>query len=282
MTVDVPSPRPRAPGPLSGRRVLVTRPADQASDLRAALEGFGAEVVHAPAIRIAPAADLQPLDAACHDLTRFHWIVVTSANGAAILIDRVQAAGTTLASAPGQTAAPPRLCAVGPATAALLSRAGVPAALLPREHHAEGLVDALRREGVGPGTRVLVVQGDQARDVVSEGLRRQGVEVTAVVAYRTIEAPLDQPGGPPVSRMLREGALDAVVFTSGSTVRAVLAAAAAADLTEALSTVTVACIGPVTADVARAAGLSVDVVAPEATSVALASALAAHFSGDGS
>jgi uroporphyrinogen III methyltransferase/synthase len=268
--------------PLAGRRVLITRAANQGDDLRRRLEALGAEVLHAPLIRIAPPADARPLERACLEITTFDWMVVTSANGAAALATQLARhtaeAGADAAGAGGRF---PRVCAVGPATADCLRAHGQHVDLIPEAHRAEGVVGALTKSGVSRGSRVLFVRGEQARDVVGAGLRQLGAEVVEVAAYRTVLEPLDGPGRPPVTSLLRSGGIDAIVFTSGSTVRSFAAAAGAANLRDALESVVVACIGPVTADAVRDAGFAVAVVASSATSSALASALAHHFETEG-
>src|SRR5205823_10502777 len=66
--------------PLFGKRVLVTRPRDQAGELVERLESMGAEAIEAPMIRIVPPEDYAALDDACARAGTFDWIVVSSAN----------------------------------------------------------------------------------------------------------------------------------------------------------------------------------------------------------
>ena len=66
--------------PLFGKRVLVTRPRDQAAELVDRLTALGAEAIEAPMIRIAPPEDPDPLLRAAASVDTFDWIVFTSAN----------------------------------------------------------------------------------------------------------------------------------------------------------------------------------------------------------
>ncbi|MGH7547693.1 MAG: uroporphyrinogen-III synthase, partial [Gemmatimonadales bacterium] len=102
--------------PLRGRRIVVTRARDQAADLVQALADLGAEVVAAPAIRVAPLADLEPLRAALADLSRYQWIVFTSQNTVQVVCDRLPDWGL----APRDLARA-AVAAIGPATADALA-----------------------------------------------------------------------------------------------------------------------------------------------------------------
>ena len=68
-----------------------------------------------------------------------------------------------------------------------------------------------------------------------------------------------------------------MTFTSGSTVKSFVSLLDPAQIEGIAGRVVVACIGPVTADAARAAGLPVDALAKEATIPGLADALEEYF-----
>jgi uroporphyrinogen-III synthase len=236
--------------PLAGRSVVVTRAAEQASGLVAALHAAGATVIEVPVIAIvAPADGGAAVARAVRDAASYDWLVVTSPNGARRLLEAFA----------GHAVETP-VAVIGPGTADALRAGGVEPALVPGRAIAEGLLAAFPR---GPG-RVLVAQAEQARPVLVAGLRAAGWTVDAVVAYRTVPAP-------PSPELLDSArAADAITFTSASTVRNYLAAAGTAAVPPR-----VVCIGPETAGAARRAGLPVTAVADPHTLAGLVDAVKA-------
>jgi uroporphyrinogen-III synthase len=226
-------------GRLGGRRIVTTRAPEQAGRLRGLLQAEGATVIEIPTIAFAEPADGgAALRAALDEV--WDWVVVTSANGAT----RVAAAARSSAAASSQWAV------VGPGTADALRESGVEPALVPGRFVAEGLLEAFPPPPLDRRGRVLVAQAERARPVLSTGLRKRGWEVATVTAYRTVAA------DPAPAALAQLSGADAVAFTSGSTVDALVAAARGAPLPPV-----VVCIGPVTAAAAEAHGLSVAAVA---------------------
>ena len=188
--------------------VVVARAAEQAGGLVERLQALGADVVEVPVIAIVDPADGgAALVSAAARLVATDWVVVTSPNGARRLA-RALPAGRW--PRPG-----PKLAVVGPGTAEACTELGLTVDLLPRRFVAEGLLDELPP---GPG-QVLVAQAEAARPVLVDGLRAKGWNVEAVVAYRTVPAAVEP------ALVGRAAQADAIVFTSGSTVRGYVAAA---------------------------------------------------------
>jgi uroporphyrinogen III methyltransferase / synthase len=246
--------------PLSGRRIVVTRARAQASEFAAALEALGAEVVQFPVIRIAPAADPEPLRRAAAQAGSFDWIVFTSANG----VERFWYA-LSEQKCDARTLGGVRVCAIGPATAAELERRGVVPDLVPDEFVAESAVRALLAAAPVHGARILLPRAEVARSVLPDSLRSAGAEVVEVVAYTTEQ---DGSGAERVRAMLDRGEIDAVTFTASSTVRNFVELVGAE-----IGRAKVASIGPVTSATARELGLPVDVEAAEFTTPGLVQAL---------
>jgi uroporphyrinogen III methyltransferase/synthase len=247
--------------PLFGARVLVTRTREQASGLVARLRGLGAAPLEFPAIACLPLDNTDELDAVLAGLQRHNWVVFTSQNGVTATFERLVALAIDARAFAGV-----RICAIGPATARALAEHGLRADLVPEAFTTTGVLAALTAAGVR-GQRVLLLRADIAPPPLVEGLRAAGAEVSSVAAYRTIDgsgrrAELD--------RLLADG-LDAVTFTSSSTVTHLLAAldGNTAPLADAL----IASIGPVTSATARAAGLRVDAEANPHTIDVLVAAL---------
>ena len=195
----------------------------------------------------------------------YAWVVFTSANGVRFFHDRLVALGESSEWMRGS-----RVAAIGPETARALAAIGITADLVPDEYVAEALVACLADAAPLQGQRVLLPRADIARDALSSGLLREGAVVDSVVAYRTVPAP----SSPEIEAQLRAGAIDAVTFTSSSTVRAFLATLSSS---EALSGVALVCIGPITAETLRTAGLEPSVVAQTYTISGLVEALSNYY-----
>jgi uroporphyrinogen III methyltransferase/synthase len=256
--------------PLSGRRVLVTRSREQAGELVDLLEEYGANPILAPTVRV-EAGDSAALDRACREVGSFDWIVFTSANGVDHFLARLLAGQGDVRDLRGV-----RLCTIGPGTSAPLQRLGIKVDLQPSEPRAEALVEALGG-GDLTGRRVLLPRADQARDVLPDLLRQAGAQVVEVAAYRTVLETIEPGREPDIYKMLLERQIDAVTFTSASSVRnfvTIVGADAAPDL---LRTTAVACIGPVTAEAAQQLGIETTVMPPAHAIPALVGALAEHF-----
>ncbi|HEX6362278.1 MAG TPA: uroporphyrinogen-III synthase [Albitalea sp.] len=264
------APVPTREHPLAGRRIVLTRPADQAGDFEERVRALGGEPDVEPAIAIRPPDDTSELDAALARLDDFDWIVFTSANAVHALGDRACALGigtdhfTTV-----------RLAAVGPLTAAALAAMiRVPDAIA-RSANAKSLGEEVP---VLPGARVLMPRGDLADEALPAALRARGAEPHEVIAYRTVPGE----GIPRIIVGLRDGTIDALLFASGSAVRFVAdawrAARAPADPGGHRALPAVFCIGPSTARAASDAGFPPDGVAPVATQPAMVDAMARWYS----
>jgi uroporphyrinogen III methyltransferase/synthase len=230
--------------PLFGRTVVVTRAREQASGLRATLETLGAAVAELPAIVVEPLAVTLP------DLSRFAWLVLTSANGVEALFAALRAAGRDARALAGV-----RVAVIGPGTAAALDAHGVHADLLPERFVAEALLEAFPAPS-RPGEAVLVARAAQARDVLPDGLGARGYTVEVLPLYATRPAPPDDE----VVAALHAGRVDAVTFTSSSTVTNFCDAVGPLEHPPL-----VVSIGPVTSATARERGLPVDAEASEHT-----------------
>ena len=258
--------------PLFGRRVLVTRPREQAADLVDRLTALGADAVEAPMIRIAPPEDDQPLRAAAAGAAAFDWIVFTSVNAVEAFMTALLDGDRDIRALTG-----PRLCTVGPGTAERLAQHGIKVDVLPAEFRAEAVVAAIAERGPLDGARVLLPRADIGRDVIADQLRAAGAVVTDVVAYRTLLDDTLRDDDPDVYGLLLEGSLDVVTFTSASAVRSFAKLYGAEQAADLLKNAVVAVIGPVTAEAARRLGIPVTIQAESYTIASLVDAIAAHY-----
>ena len=261
-----------AAGPLAGKRVLITRTRRQASTLAELLLAEGAYPVLLPAIELERRADE---DAFARPLARlraggYAWTVFTSANAVDTTLELLAGLGADARAFAGT-----RICAIGPGTAQALRSRGLIADLIPEEAIGESVVGALAEANGGSalaGDTVLLPRAEGGREVLPDGLRAAGAVVDEVRLY--VAAP---PAEPPAEALalVRAGEIDAVTFTSSSTVRN-LAMVLGGDF-DALRGALVACIGPSTAATASELGLTPDVVADEHAVPGLVDALRAGF-----
>lgn len=239
--------------PLSGRTVLVTRPAERSQRLVRLLDECGARAIVAPTISITPVRSAA-LTAALDNLARgrFAWIVLTSPATVSMLCDRLQDPSLVRA----------RAAAIGDGTAEAFRRwAGRDPDLQPGTFTTRGLARSFPK---GEGS-VLCARADIAPDGLELALEHKGWSPTRVDAYRT-RFPASLPRE--ARTALRDGDVDAVTFTSASTVRGFVQASPVVR-----GNPKVVCIGPVTSKEARSHGLRVHAVANPHTSDGVVSAL---------
>jgi uroporphyrinogen III methyltransferase / synthase len=257
--------------PLFGKRILVTRASQQAAGTAALLRDYGAEPLVVPTIAIGPPNDTAPLAHALSELRSgaYAWVVFTSANG-------VERTWQALVGSGGDARAfgAARLAAIGPATARALERCGLRADVVAKEFRGEGLADEMLRALAGGATsaRVLLARAAKARDVLPEALRRAGCVVQVVAAYETHPPPRETVAA--LVGELEAGRVDAVTFTSSSTVDNLCDVLGGERAPRLLARPRIASIGPVTTETARARGLRVDVTATTFTVPGLVRALA--------
>ncbi len=253
--LDEPGLRAFEARPLLGRRILVTRTRDQASELRRLLEALGADVLEAPTIQIVP-RDV-PLDPAWFDCD---WLMLTSANAVDWLAGRVSDA---------RSLAGPRIAVVGQATAdALAQRLHVRADFVPEQSNGEALARQLIDAFPMRGSRCTLIRGGLAGPQLPDMLRDAGAVVTEHTVYDTRRAAALPEA---VCDALHRHAIDWITFTSSSTATNLVALLG--DDRHLLEHVKTASIGPITSEAMRRLGLPVTVEAPVATVAALTEAM---------
>ena len=258
--------------PLAGMNVLVTRPEGAADVLISRLQSQGAEVLHFPAIRTIPPPSYAALDAALDQLHTYDWLVFTSANGIRFMVERL----ATRHVDPYEELRTCKIAVIGAGTERELACYRVSPALVPPEAIAESLRDALLQRGVGAGTRVLLPQPVEGRDVVAVGLRAVGATVDIAPAYQTVA---NTEGSAAVRRWLDGPGAKAAVVASPSTVRGLLASLDG-DIAS-LARMPLVCIGPVTAAAVTELGLAPALVAADHTNDGLIAALIVYVNAKG-
>ncbi len=257
--------------PLFGRSVLVTRTRQQASALSRGLDELGAEVYEAPTIQVVPPRDWSEVDRQVKAIGGYDWLILTSANGAGALADRLEALGLDARHLSGV-----KVASVGQATTdELARRLSIRPDFVPRRTMGEALADELIAEQDVRGRKVLLLRADIARPALPKRLTEAGAEVTELTAYQTriADGLADE-----VVTALREGRIDWVTFTSSSTADNFVKLLG--DERTLLDRVQTASIGPVTSQTLRELGLEVTLEASPSSVQGLIDALA-HHSGIG-
>ncbi|NHN30116.1 uroporphyrinogen-III C-methyltransferase [Paenibacillus agricola] len=248
--------------PLFGKRILVTRARSQASDLVYTIEDLGGEAVEFPVIRIqAPTGTdaLQELGNALARLGDFDWVIFTSVNGVEHFFEQIRERRIDI-----RVLHKARIAAVGPKTSEALLRRGLQVESLPSKFQGDELLASIA-ENMLPGQHVLLPTADIAKAYIPAKLKELGLQVTEVDVYETV---LETNGGAEVIEMLKQKIIQIITFTSSSTVNNLFLAfkeLGVDDPLELMKGCQIACIGPVTAQTAVEAGLTVDYLAEEAT-----------------
>jgi uroporphyrinogen III methyltransferase/synthase len=248
--------------PLSGVKVLVTRPLLEAQILSNQLRALGAAAIELPTIEIVPPESYDRMDRAIRSLGNYDWVIFTSVHGVGYFIDRMSAL-----SVPIETLKKVHVAAIGTVTASALEQKGKTADYVPSEYLSELIVPGL---GDLRGKRVLLPRAGIASKRLPTLLRERGAIVDEVIAYRTV-IPRDLTPQR-LKSVLSEG-VDFVTFTSPSTIRSLATVVGDHELQRSLRGVKIACIGPVTADAVTELGLRAEVVAESYTIGALVEAI---------
>ncbi len=246
--------------PLRDRRVLVTRPGEQAVELRNLLTALGAEVLEQPGITVADPPDWSPVDAALSRIESYDWLVFSSGNGVRRLLDRLGACGGSV----GQLAHL-KFAAIGPSTAAEMLRFGLKAEIVPAEYRAEALAAALAPHATGK--RFLLARANRGRPVLPDELSAAGGIVEQIVVYATYDV---ETADPIVAAALAARTIDWVTVTSSAIARAIVGL-----FGESLHRTRLASISPVTSQTLRELGHPPVVEAREYTMAGLVDAMAA-------
>jgi uroporphyrinogen III methyltransferase/synthase len=255
--------------PLLGKRIVVTRAREQASDLVRRLADLGAECLEYPTIKVVPAADAAPLDNAINRLSTYDWIVFTSVNGVAFFFARLFETDRDVRALNHlQTAA------IGPVTSQRLRQFGLKSDIIPENYRAEAVVEAFRKEDL-KGRKVLLPRAAEARSVLPVELRKMGAQVDEVTAYLTEKV---AGNADLLIDRLTDKRIDLITFTSSSTVKNFKALLPPDSFKDLLEGVTIASIGPITTETATDLGFEVHITALTYTIPGLCDAILKYYS----
>lgn len=179
------------------KRVLVTRSAEDAPSLIAALEALG---LHAPHLPLTQTVLLKESTARLRRALVTAEVVLLTSKTAAEAVARVW-------REPVRT---PRFAVVGPATAKRAADLGLPVDVVPSTATGRDLVEAL---GTLRDVRLLYPRAEVVTSATTEALHRAGADLTEIIAYRNAE-PTDVSGA-----LTAVGQVDLVTLFSGSAAR---------------------------------------------------------------
>ncbi len=257
--------------PLFGKRMVITRTREQASELVARLAENGADCLEYPTLHMEPVEDYTILDQALQEIGSYQWLLFTSLNAITWFFKHLWEKGMDARNLNG-----PKIAVVGRATADKLLTYGLKADLIPEHFTGEGLAEALIETGI-QGGKILIPRAVKAREILPEMLKQAEASVTVAPVYENV---------PPQGRKdelrerLENGTIDLVTFTSSSTVDNFLTmvdAASEEELHRLMDPVTIAVIGPITADTVQKHGLKVDIQPEQYTITDMVNAIVAYY-----
>ncbi len=256
---------------LFGKRIVVTRTREQASELVAQLNENGASCLEYSTIHIEGVEDYQILDNSLNNITTYDWILFTSLNAVTYFFKRLFDLGLDSRNLGG-----PKIGVVGKTTAEELLKYGLKADLIPKEFTGEGLAQSLLEQDI-KDCKILLPRATKAREILPDTLNKNGAEVTIAPVYQNL---------PPKGRkhelrdQLENGEIDLLTFTSSSTVTNFLSmvdAQSQQELHQLLNKVAIAAIGPVTAKTVIESGLQVDIQPERYTIVDMVASIVSYY-----
>jgi uroporphyrinogen III methyltransferase / synthase len=243
--------------PLFGKRVIVTRAREQASQLVSLLVDSGANVLQFPTIEVVPPQSFESLDKVVSG--NYDLLVFSSTNGVRSYFERLYEAGRDARSLGAA-----RIAAVGDTTAAELRSRGVIADIVPPKFQSIALLPMLAEDQ--RGQRIGVVRAEEGTSDLIDELRRRGAQVDLGVAYRTVAVESDLAE---LRSLIQAQSIDIVTFTSASTVDHFFGPLSSDERASVLEQARIASIGPVTSDAIRRYGRGPDIEARSASVQAL-------------
>jgi len=252
--------------PLFGRKIAITRAVEQAPEFARLLAEQGADVLPFPTIQILPPKSWEPVDKAIRDIAEYDWLLFTSVNGVNAFFARLKSMGGDIRELKGI-----RLGAIGPKTSARLTDFGLRVDVFPDEYRAEALAKVI---GQVRGCRVLLARAADARDVLPKTLEEKGAFVTVTPVYRTIKS---RRVASEIKKQLLSAKVDAVTFTSSSTVDGFMQHFTARQRRRIFEKTKAAVIGPITAATLKEYGIHPAIRASRYTTESLAKAIVQYF-----
>ena len=252
--------------PLRDTTILVTRPLEQASQLKHMLEEFGARVVVFPTIHIVPASSWEACDRAIAGIKSYDGIIFTSVNAVTFLLNRTKLIDEKWFTAFAEKA----VYVVGEKTRLAVENFGLKATIFEGARDARALAKALTQQNVRE-RKFLFPKGNLSATGIPSALRQHGAIVDELIVYET--RPPSDAEAISVAQMFSRKEIDLVVFFSPSSINNFLSIVPKVSLQD----VQIATIGQTTSEAARKASLAVDIIANEPTAEALVSSIVKFY-----
>lgn len=240
-------------------RIAITRPRERSKDTIRLIEDRGWEALIIPSIEIVPRPKNE-VKAAIGSLESYAWLILTSASGAAIMLDYF-----------GDALKKTRIAVIGPKTKELLDQRGIAVALMPTEYRAENLADELLKRDI-KDKNILIARASIGREVLVDKLKATA-NVTNIHLYDT-KAPENKDKMQKLSQELEKKQIDAIIFTSSQAAKNLLEEVDSETVTK--SGAKICAIGPITAKTLEEYGIKVDTIPKEYTVKATLDALEKH------
>jgi len=231
--------------PLFTKNIIVTRAKEKISELSDLLYDAGANVIEFPMIKIEKILDAEILEVILKSFSKFDYVIFTSENGVRIFFEEMFAL-----SYDARIFSDKKICAIGRKTKEALLRYGLCADILPERGTSEGLWEKLSVE-IQKENCVLLVQAKNGRKYLSEFLYK-ACHLTRIFPYET---KAEKTEVKQLRELIKSGQIDAITFTSSSTVTNFLSYVSVEELIE--NNVLLFSIGEITTKEIINSGLSV-------------------------
>jgi uroporphyrinogen-III synthase len=194
--------------PLAGKRVVVTRPAEQAPELADLIKAAGGRPILFPVIELREVEDAAPFLALIDRLDEFDFAVFISPNAVGRAMKRILERRTL----------PPALktIAVGGGSVSALASYGVSDVVAPRGRFDSEALLELAELSAPRGKRVVIFRGQGGRELLGDTLIERGARVEYAECYRRCRPESDTA---PLLEAWRRNKLDAVTVTSSEGLR---------------------------------------------------------------
>ena len=262
--------------PLSGKKILVTRPAAQAGELIRSLENVGAEVVHIPLIRITPPASWYEFDQAAKDIDSFAWIIFASSNAVNSTIARLKSQGIEISK--NRT----KVACIGDSTKRALAEHGISCDFTPEKFVAESFVESFPLSENG-NKKILWAKTNIGRQLIKDELQKSGWDVHLVETYNTCGPEDLNETSELILQHLNSTGFDAITLASPETVsnlHSALTYKTNSDPQAHLQNAKLICIGPATESACKSIFGRCDGSAKTYTAAGLLEAVIATLSKD--